>query len=95
MNEAASKKKKVEMRASQGDVAIAQYYREQLSLVPGLVKLLGSAILVSPVKSASDYSYSASFSAGPGYRIIGDAAGECSYTPDYRKCWLTSMLSVY
>ncbi|VDC04880.1 unnamed protein product [Peniophora sp. CBMAI 1063] len=75
MNETASKQKKGEMRSyQQGGGILAQHYHEQLALAPGVRKLLQCAILVSSVKSASDYSYSASSSAGPGYRMVGDAA---------------------
>lgn len=75
MSETASKRKRGEMHAHQGGITLSRHYRDQLPLVPGLLRLLEHATLVSTVKSASDYSYSASFSAGPGYRIVGDAAG--------------------
>ncbi|KAJ7825634.1 putative halogenase [Mycena olivaceomarginata] len=49
------------------------HYLTQLSLAPGVLGLLGNANLTSEVKSAGDYSYSASSYAGPSYYIVGDA----------------------
>ncbi|KAG5637513.1 hypothetical protein H0H81_004264 [Sphagnurus paluster] len=50
-------------------------YLSNLSLAPGVVKLItpGGKMVQGSVRSASDYSYSASSYAGNGYRIIGDA----------------------
>jgi flavin-dependent dehydrogenase len=50
-----------------------ELYRDCLKLAPGILKLLENAELVSAVKSASDWSYSANEYAGPYYRIVGDA----------------------
>ncbi|KAF7335080.1 hypothetical protein MVEN_02258500 [Mycena venus] len=57
------------------------YYLSQLQLTPGLVKLLGDAQLISDIKSAADYSYSAGDHqyAGPNYRIVGDAGGSRAF----------------
>jgi flavin-dependent dehydrogenase len=52
------------------------HYHIQLLLAPGVVNLLGNAKLISEVKSAGDYSYSAGTYAGPNYRIAGDAGGK-------------------
>lgn len=49
------------------------FYMESLELVPGIKELLAKAELVSEIKSASDWSYSASKYAFPGVRIAGDA----------------------
>ncbi|KAJ7605841.1 putative halogenase [Mycena polygramma] len=49
------------------------HYLAQLKLAPGVLRLLGSAKLAGEVRSAGDYSYSASTYAGPKYRIAGDA----------------------
>lgn len=49
------------------------FYLESLEFVPGIKDLLKSAELVSEIKSASDWSYSASSYAFPGVRIAGDA----------------------
>ncbi|KAJ7745978.1 putative halogenase [Mycena olivaceomarginata] len=58
------------------------HYLSQLQLTPGLVKLLGDARLVSDIKSAGDYSYSASGNqyAGPNFRIAGDAGVHLAFT---------------
>lgn len=49
------------------------FYHQSLDLVPGIKELLANAELVSEIKSASDWSYSASCYAFPGVRIVGDA----------------------
>lgn len=49
------------------------FYLQSLDLVPGIKELLANAELVSDIKSASDWSYSASQYAFPGVRIAGDA----------------------
>ena len=49
------------------------FYLESLNLVPGIKDLLANGELVSDVKSASDWSYSASTYAFPQVRIAGDA----------------------
>ncbi|KAJ7101319.1 putative halogenase [Mycena belliarum] len=54
------------------DVALTHYHN-QFKFVPGLQRLLGNAKFLGEVKSAGDYSYSASQYAGPNYRIAGDA----------------------
>jgi len=53
-------------------------YLSNLSLAPGLVKLITEKgrMEVGSVKSASDFSYSAPTYAGKKYRIVGDAGGE-------------------
>lgn len=74
-NESRSKLKKSQLQRTDDDsTSLTQaFYLDQLYLAPGLRKLLGDACLVSPIKSASDFSYSASSHAGSGYRIVGDA----------------------
>ncbi len=66
---------------------LAERYLSFLELAPGVLDLIGDGELVSlktdedqdddadtPVaRSASDYSYSASHYAGPGWRLVGDA----------------------
>ncbi|KAJ7090631.1 putative halogenase [Mycena epipterygia] len=56
-----------------GPDANAQHYHNQLKLVPGVTRLLSGATFLGEVKSAGDYSYSATHYAGPNYRIAGDA----------------------
>ena len=50
-----------------------EFYIESLKLVPELSELLSKAELVSDIKAASDWSYSASSYASPYVRIAGDA----------------------
>ncbi|RAL12971.1 NAD(P)/FAD-dependent oxidoreductase [Aspergillus homomorphus CBS 101889] len=50
-----------------------EFYHYTLNLTPDIRRLLGNAELVSPIKSACDYSYSASSYAMPHARIVGDA----------------------
>lgn len=57
------------------------FYLDQLKLAPDIIDLIGKGTLVTDadgptVRSASDYSYSASNYAGPHYRLAGDAAGK-------------------
>ena len=70
----------VEKKRQQAPTPSAQeFYLEQLKLAPTLWELIKTGKLVdcpdggARVKSASDYSYSSSFYAGHGFRIIGDA----------------------
>ncbi|KAJ5381789.1 uncharacterized protein N7496_004217 [Penicillium cataractarum] len=49
------------------------FYLQNLNLVPGIQSLMTKAELVSEVKSASDWSYSASSYASPFVRVVGDA----------------------
>lgn len=56
-----------------------EFYHDQLKLAPQLLELLADGELLPTkdgeqvIKGASDYSYSASSYAGPGYRIVGDS----------------------
>ncbi|KAH6851189.1 O-methyltransferase-domain-containing protein [Chaetomium sp. MPI-CAGE-AT-0009] len=59
-------------RAS-GSPSTKDFYTQSLDLVPGIKALLSEAELVSDVKSASDWSYSADTYAFPYARIAGDA----------------------
>lgn len=51
----------------------SQVYRKSLELAPNLRKLISNGELVTDIKSASDFSYSASSYASPYVRIVGDA----------------------
>ncbi|KAK7052572.1 hypothetical protein R3P38DRAFT_2861151 [Favolaschia claudopus] len=77
LSETSSRAKKAQVKDNM------EHYMSQVNLSPGLVKLLGDAEMVSEVKSAGDYSYTAVNNkyAGPNYRIIGDA-GECDANID-------------
>ncbi|KAJ7143489.1 putative halogenase [Mycena crocata] len=59
---------------SEGNSTLVAHYLDQLKLAPGLMRLLGEGKLTSDIKSAGDYSYSATNYAGPKYRLVGDAA---------------------
>ncbi len=69
MNQEKSFAKKKEM----GSPSTEDFYLESLKLVPGIMNLIPNAKMVSDVKQASDFSYSASTYAGPYLRIAGDA----------------------
>ena len=71
-------KKKATRERCQGTEAstLTEHYLEQLQFTPGMAKLLEHAKLASGVKSASDWSYSASTFSGDHFRLVGDAAGE-------------------
>ncbi|KAG2066157.1 FAD/NAD(P)-binding domain-containing protein [Suillus decipiens] len=73
------------VRALKGS-SMEERYRLSAALAPGLIELLGSAKLVQKevvggqpgqleplIRSASDFSYSASSYGGPGFRVVGDA----------------------
>ncbi|KAG1740887.1 uncharacterized protein EDB91DRAFT_1248267 [Suillus paluster] len=73
------------VRASKGS-SLEDRYRLSISLAPALVKLIGSGRIVQKeaaegqpgqldllIRSASDFSYSASSYGGPGFRLVGDA----------------------
>lgn len=51
-----------------------EFYCEYLKLAPQISAMLSDAEIVSDMKQASDWSYSASAYTGPYFRIIGDAA---------------------
>ncbi|OBZ66952.1 Tryptophan 2-halogenase [Grifola frondosa] len=73
-------KKKAVRQCVDGDIdTLKKHYLEELDRAPGLIRLLGDAKLrtsygTDTIKSASDYSYSATKYAGDHYRLIGDAA---------------------
>ncbi|KAJ7079395.1 putative halogenase [Mycena belliarum] len=68
--EAVSRAKKAEFC---GEDATKGHYLNQLKFTPNLKALLGEATFLGEIKSAGDYSYSASHHAGPNFRICGDA----------------------
>ncbi|KAL9623323.1 MAG: hypothetical protein Q9160_002430 [Pyrenula sp. 1 TL-2023] len=51
----------------------SQLYKECLKLAPQITNLLKTATVTADIKTASDWSYSASAYAGPHFRIVGDA----------------------
>lgn len=56
-----------------GSPGSLELYKECLKLAPLILKLLEDAKIVSDIRQASDWSYSASTYAGPNYRVAGDA----------------------
>lgn len=50
-----------------------EFYLDCLQGAPGILKVLGDGELVSDIKNASDWSYSASAYASPHIRVAGDA----------------------
>lgn len=60
-------------KKAMGSPSGPDFYRECVRMAPMMVHLTEGAELVSNVKSASDWSYSASTYASPYLRIVGDA----------------------
>ena len=60
-----------------GNSHLIARYIASIGLAPGVVKLITQSGVMDEgsVKSACDFSYSADFYAGEGYRIVGDAGG--------------------
>ena len=56
-----------------GSPSTREFYIESVKMVPEIQALLSEAELVSDIKAASDWSYSASSYASPNVRISGDA----------------------
>lgn len=77
MNQEVSNNKK-RTHPSGSAPSLQQFYKEELRFAPGVLQFIGTGELRTDIKSASDYSYSASSYAGEGYRIVGDAGGECA-----------------
>lgn len=99
MNHVLSIQKRNTLRKASGDPdsSLQDIYLHQLKLAPGLISdLIPNARMVEKeggplVRQASDYSYSASQYAGPGYRLVGDAACEFSL---FRR-FVTALRSLY
>lgn len=62
-----------EERKKMGNPSLKDFYLENLKLTPGVMDLLEPSTLISDIKSASDWSYSANSYASPYVRIAGDA----------------------
>ena len=56
-----------------GSPSTSEFYKESLKLAPKIEDLLSNGELITDIKAASDYSYSASCYATPNVRIVGDA----------------------
>ncbi|KIN07016.1 hypothetical protein OIDMADRAFT_36690 [Oidiodendron maius Zn] len=50
-----------------------EFYKESLKLAPNALKIIGNAEMVTEIKQASDWSYSAPAYSSPYVRIVGDA----------------------
>ncbi|KAI4272223.1 MAG: hypothetical protein LQ337_005447 [Flavoplaca oasis] len=68
-NQAVATQRKKEM----GSPSSKEFYLDCLQSAPGILKVLGDGELVSDIKNASDWSYSASAYASPHIRVAGDA----------------------
>jgi flavin-dependent dehydrogenase len=82
--ETATQKKK-----DMGSPSSKEFYLESLKLAPSILDLLSGGELVTEIKSASDWSYSASSYAAPNMRIVGDAGcfiDPVSDVPKITKC---------
>ncbi|MCJ1430339.1 hypothetical protein MMC29_008257 [Sticta canariensis] len=63
----------VQKKKALGSPSGPEFYKESLKLAPNVLKILGKGELVTDVKHASDWSYSASAYSSPYVRIAGDA----------------------
>ena len=62
-----------ERKKALGSPSTHDFYKESLKLAPTISELLANGELVTDIKAASDWSYSASCYATPNVRIAGDA----------------------
>ena len=81
MDQDTSNRKKGDAQSAPGVSSLQAHYLREVHKVPGLMELLEKATLrdsgqPGAIKSASDFSYSASSYAGDHYRIAGDAGGK-------------------
>ncbi|KAF9034483.1 FAD/NAD(P)-binding domain-containing protein [Hymenopellis radicata] len=79
LNQEKSNAKKATAKENGEDTSALAHYHRELQRAPNVLKLMGDAQLIKKpdaplVSAASDYSYSAPSYAGPGYRLVGDAA---------------------
>jgi flavin-dependent dehydrogenase len=69
----------IKKKKSSPNLDSESFYLQELKRTPALLSLIGDGTLVKDhgqvIRSASDYSYSATSYAGPNHRCIGDAAG--------------------
>ena len=68
-NQAVATQRKREM----GSPSSKDFFLDCLQLAPGILKVLGGGELISDIKNASDWSYSAGAYASPHVRVAGDA----------------------
>jgi flavin-dependent dehydrogenase len=60
--------------AEKRSCGLDEIYRQAIEASPLISKILSTARLVGPLKTETDYSYTAERFSGPGYFIVGDAA---------------------
>lgn len=60
-------------KQAMGSPSSKEFYLDCLQGVPGVLKVLGDGELISDIKNASDWSYSAGAYASPHVRVAGDA----------------------
>jgi hypothetical protein len=78
MNQEVSNQKKQALPKDNN--SLSAFYLDQLNLAPDIKEFLkDGATLATEVKTASDYSYSASSYAGPHFRLAGDAGCKTIY----------------
>ena len=68
-NQAVATQRKKEM----GSPSSKEFYLDSLQHAPGVLEVIGDGQLISDVKNASDWSYSAGAYASPHVRVAGDA----------------------
>jgi flavine halogenase len=76
VNEEQNTLKRKALREQNPESTLKDYYLSQVKLAPTIARMLENATFVSQsIRSASDYSYAATVKSGPGFRLVGDAAG--------------------
>ena len=63
----------VQKKKALGSPTGLEFYKESLKLAPNVLKIIGKGELVTEIKQASDWSYSATAYSSPYVRIAGDA----------------------
>ncbi|KAI9659491.1 MAG: hypothetical protein M1821_001749 [Bathelium mastoideum] len=63
----------VQKKKALGSPPGPEFYKESLKLAPNCLNILGNAEIVTDIKHASDWSYSASAYSSPYVRVVGDA----------------------
>ncbi|KAJ7278021.1 hypothetical protein C8J57DRAFT_1308401 [Mycena rebaudengoi] len=76
MHQTSSNAKKSTIMPNGRAPTLAEHYLDQLQFAPGVRELVGDkgSMIAGSIKSATDFSYSASKYSGDHFRIIGDAA---------------------
>jgi len=72
-----------------GSPTSKEFYLESLKLAPSILDLLSKGELTTEIKSASDWSYSASSYAAPNVRIVGDAGCFIDRESRFMRLWMS------